>query len=253
MLRLMEYNILDGGAGRVDPLAEVIRHVDADVVACIEAESEENFNLLAQRLGMEKFWAQGAEHHAVGVLTRLPIVRAANHSRTPMRRAMAEVHVKLSSGLELPIFALHLTSHLTLERENIRVEELQYVLAVTAGLRSAGTPHVLMGDFNATHPDQAIDPAILRETDRKRLAAQDGVVPRHAIEMALHAGYVDAYNLLHADQPGYTLSTREPSLRTDYVFLSPDLSAKLLACDVHHERLATYASDHFPLWAELNV
>ena len=34
MLRLMTYNILDGGLGRIDPLAEVIRHVNPDVVAC---------------------------------------------------------------------------------------------------------------------------------------------------------------------------------------------------------------------------
>jgi len=253
MLRLMSYNLLNGGAGRVDPLAEVIRHVAPDVVACPEADVPENFDLLAERLGMQPYWAEAAGPHAVGLLSRLPIVSTANLGRAPMTRTCARVDVQLPAGTVLPVFAVHLTPHLTLEKENVRVEEVRLLLELTAELRADGTPYVLMGDFNATHPAQQVDTTALRDGDRKRVAAQDNLVPRHAIELLIEAGYIDAYHRCHGSDAGYTLSTRRPSLRVDYIFLSPELTEALAACDVHHERLGRYASDHFPVWAELDL
>jgi hypothetical protein len=56
-MRLMTYNIFNGGAGRVDPLAEVIRLAEADVVVVQEAIDETLLHQLADRLKMDRFLA----------------------------------------------------------------------------------------------------------------------------------------------------------------------------------------------------
>ncbi len=251
-MRLMTYNLLNGGVGRTDPLAEVIRHVAPDVVACPEADSRKNFELLADRLGMERYWAEAADKHAVGVLSRLPILSATNHRGEPLRRTCAEVRVRLAAGGELTVIAAHLAARITRQQEEVRATETDAILALSGPLRAAGAPHVIAGDFNASHPSQSIEPAALRPRDRSDLAAQNDVVARLAIPRILEAGYLDAYDALHGSDAGATLSTRQPSLRVDYIFLSQQMGATLRACNVHHERLARFASDHYPVWAELD-
>lgn len=253
-MRLMAYNILDGGRGRIDPLAEVIRHVAPDVAVCPEADSKEDFRALAQRLGMHAFWAAPVDSHGLGVLSRSVFDAAVSHSRPPLDRACAEVQLVTPGGKTLTVFGLHLSPHITLERENVRVEQVGFLLDRTAELRAQGRPHVLMGDFNATRPGQKLDPPTMRENDRKRLAAQHGLVPTHAIAAILDAGYIDAFQAVHGeDEPGLTMSTQTPSLRVDYIFLSGDLAGRLKNAGVHYERLARYASDHWPLWADLDI
>lgn len=253
MIRLMTYNILNGGAGRIDPLAEVIRHVDPHVVACPEADRRDDFELLARRLGMAAYWAEPVEKHPLGVLSRLPMISAENLARRPMQRTCARVRVRLPNGDAMTVFALHLRPRLSMEREQVRLREVDLLLELTAPDRAAGAAHVLMGDFNASHPEQAIDPERLRPKDRRILDEQGQIVPREAVGRLLAAGYVDAYHRLRGSAGGCTLSTRRPGLRVDYVMLSPCLAERLRACDVRRERLATYASDHYPVWADLDL
>ena len=52
-MKIMAYNILEGGEGRIDPLAEVIRLADADVVMVAEAWDDGLFHRLADRVGMD--------------------------------------------------------------------------------------------------------------------------------------------------------------------------------------------------------
>jgi len=79
----MTYNILEGGTGRVDPIAEVIRLAGAEVVILQETTDTELFHRLANRLGMDRFLAEnprwdGGAPHGVGLLSKLPISRAVN-------------------------------------------------------------------------------------------------------------------------------------------------------------------------------
>lgn len=52
-MRIVSYNILDGGEGRADPLAEVIQAQRPDVVALVEADVPATVERIARRLSMD--------------------------------------------------------------------------------------------------------------------------------------------------------------------------------------------------------
>src|SRR5918992_885674 len=64
-MRIVSYNILDGGEGRADPLAEVIEAQRPDVVALVEAEDLTVVARIARRLKMDFVHAPGNSHASV--------------------------------------------------------------------------------------------------------------------------------------------------------------------------------------------
>src|SRR5436190_5414970 len=78
-VRFFSYNILDGGEGRADPLAEVIEAQRADCVALIEADNRDVLERISKRLQMHLIVAQG-RRHAVALLSRFAIVSSTNHA-----------------------------------------------------------------------------------------------------------------------------------------------------------------------------
>ena len=88
-MRLMTYNILQGGTGRIDPLAEVIRLADVDIVVLQETWDAELFHKLADRLNMDRFLAENPRNPegATGLLTRGTIRQVVNHSAGETRLA----------------------------------------------------------------------------------------------------------------------------------------------------------------------
>ena len=58
-MRLVTYNILDGGLGRADPLGEVIAAQRADLVTLIEADREDYVRRIARRAGLHALHLPG--------------------------------------------------------------------------------------------------------------------------------------------------------------------------------------------------
>ena len=86
-MKICTYNILEGGVGRIDPIAEVIRLAGADVVI-EEAWDEALFHKLADRLGMDRFLADNPRNPegATGLLTLVQEIReAVNHAPVDKR------------------------------------------------------------------------------------------------------------------------------------------------------------------------
>jgi len=249
-MKLLTYNILEGGTGRIDPLAEVIRQSDPDVVFIAEAWDESLFHKLADRLGLDCFHAvlPGNASAAVGVLSKLPIHEAVNYGpqhRGFTRSAMHAI-VETPKGNLLPIFGVHLHPRETLADEDKRLGELAALFAIADPF--AGRPHILCGDFNTSHPDQPIDPAKLRPKVLERIALQGHQLPREVVRKLLERGYVDAHSLHHAPEEfDTTFTTSHPAMRVDYFFVTPDLCPHVQGCDAIHHPLARYASDHFPV------
>src|SRR5688572_31309423 len=79
-MRIFFYNIMDGGEGRADPLAEVIAAQRADVVGLAEAQNDEVLARIAKRLGMDYVQAIGNGDSASALLSRFPIRDSANHA-----------------------------------------------------------------------------------------------------------------------------------------------------------------------------
>ncbi|MGN6369476.1 MAG: endonuclease/exonuclease/phosphatase family protein [Phycisphaerae bacterium] len=259
-MKIMAYNILEGGEGRIDPLAEVIRLADPDVVMVAEAWEEGLFQKLADRVGrggviVDRFRAENPRNKegAVGVLSKLKIVEAVNHAALDGRFTKGACHVVLETKTgKLPIVGVHLHARETIADEEERLKELPGVFAIGELFR--GRPHVIAGDFNAYHPAQIVEAEKLREKTKGRISKQGWEVPRDVVREILERGYVDAHALHHPPAEfGTSFTTSHPAARVDYVFVTPELCGQVKGCEVFKPEMARFASDHFPVVCELDV
>lgn len=242
-LKVLSYNIWDGGGDRIPSIVAVIRAHAPDAVALIEANDPEAAGRLAGDLSMSMVLGEVANGHHVVWLSRLPIVGAENHRSPLLAKTLLEIEVRHERET-WSLFATHLGSRHDVPKP---VGEIPLILDVMG--RRAGRPHLLVGDLNALRPDDPVGsppPGVA-----KRGEAVDGT-PRPALLPLLAAGYLDAYRALQPDLPGYTHPADAPWPRLDYVFLAPSLTGQLAACDVDAGPEAARASDHLPIWAELS-
>ncbi len=252
-MRIVSYNILDGGEGRADPLAEVIEAQRPDLVALVEADVPEVVDRIANRLKMDHIRAVGKKH-ASALLSRWPILETINHGhlQPKLRSSCLEALVRWPSGEEWAIGVVHLHPHATDADETIREEEVGVILDLFARHRDANRPHLLCGDFNSNAPAQSIDPAACKPRTQKDWDENGGKVPRRVVRKLLDAGYVDS---LQAARPALasntgTFSTQYPGQRVDYIFTFGVGAERLVDAWAEHDRLAKYASDHFPVGVE---
>ena len=255
-MRIVNYNILDGGEGRVDSLARVIEAQRPDVVGLVEADSRAVVEDLAARLEMDFVHAPG-NAHASALLTRWPVRESINHAPlhpNALEKSLLEATVvEPESGREWTVGVVHLHARGTEEDERVRERELDVLLAAFAAHRAAGRPHLICGDFNANAPYQRIAPDQCKPRTRREWEENGGGLPRRVVQRMLEAGYLDS---LHAVDPcgGETrgsFTTEFPGQRVDYVFTFGFERRRLKSAWVHHDPPAREASDHYPVGVEI--
>jgi endonuclease/exonuclease/phosphatase family metal-dependent hydrolase len=194
----------------------------------LEANDRAKARTLAARLDMEIVYGEANTAFAVAWLSRLPIARSENHRLDVLEKTLLEIEV---DGLRL--FATHLSAGRRRADEPRRIAETEAILH-----RLGDRGDLLVGDFNAVHPDDEIGtPPPDEQLDH---------VSRRPIELVLEAGFADSYRTLHGDR-GWTYLAWHPWARLDYVFASSKLDVH--SCDV----VESDASDHFPVVANFTT
>jgi endonuclease/exonuclease/phosphatase family metal-dependent hydrolase len=219
----MTWNIWNGGGDRLDAIERVLRDQDADVVALQEANDRSSVEALAGRLGMELVYGEANSPFAVAWLSGLPVERAQNHRLPVLEKTLLEIEV---AGLRL--FATHLSAGRTKAHEPGRIAETEAIIDVARGA------DVLVGDFNAVHPDDDVGEPPPEEPIE--------YVSRRPVELVLETGFTDCYRSLQ-DDAGWTYLSWHPWARIDFVF-TRNLEPR--ACEV----VASLSSDHFALAAD---
>ena len=254
-MRLLTYNIREGGVGRAEQIAEVIRAANPDVVALQEARDPAVVERIATLAGLPFCGSQRA--HSTGFLSRVPVL---GHAwRHPPRTRHALLEVSLGDGLPR-LFVLHLRAWFSKWSEQRRARELRGLLD---GIREqlireqhAFAFHVLAGDFNALAPGERFDSSPMPAWIRGMVWLSGRDIARSTIEMMRADGYVDAWRTVHPDseqEPGYTFPVWNPHVRLDYVFTPAAYGSRVTACEVRRTpEVARTASDHFPLLVELS-
>lgn len=155
MTRILSYNILVGGARRIDSIERMIRLADPDVVGLVEAMNLDVIKELARRLGMEyrtNALPETPWKQSIALLSRLPITRSEVHAGAGLiTRPLLEVGLIEEHGEKLTVFVTHLTASFSQGHggDGIRRKEVR---AILAALRANHGSHVLVGDFNALAP-----------------------------------------------------------------------------------------------------
>jgi exodeoxyribonuclease-3 len=205
----------------------VLRGQDADVVALQEANDRVAAERLAERLEMELAYGEANSVFAVAALSRLPIARRENHRLPVLEKTLLELEV---DGRRL--FVTHLSAGRTRAHEPRRLAEAEAIVG-----RIGDGDCVLVGDFNAVHPQDSVGvPPPEEELDH---------VSRAPIGLVLAAGFVDCFRGVRPGEHGWTYLAWQPWARLDYVF-ARGLRAR--SCEV----VVTDASDHYAVLAELD-
>lgn len=244
VVRLVSYNVFDGGRqgirpfARLELLAEVVSTAEPDIVVLQEADGWDAGGHAAARefarlTGLQRFFvAPGNSDHATALFSRLPKMDAVNRSEEGFRHSCLEAVVTTERDTQLVV----LTTQLAAGRaEKRRAEDVERILKMAA--EYAGAPIIIAGTLNAWSPE---------DNPPER-------APVEAIQKLLDAEFVDAYRLLHKDAPGYTEPAAEPRWRNDYVFVSPELKDCVAACEPVSAGPVRKASDHLPVLLDLHL
>jgi endonuclease/exonuclease/phosphatase family metal-dependent hydrolase len=253
-MRLLTYNIKEGGVGRAEQIAMVIKAAKPDVVALQEARDPAVVDRIAKLAGFRFSGARLA--HSTGFLSNVPVINYA--WRHPPRTRHALLEVALGDGLPR-LFVLHLRAWFSKWSERQRARELRGLLdGIQEQLERENRAfafHLLAGDFNALAPGERLDPSSMPRWIRGMIWLSGRDIARSTIEMMLADGYVDAWRALNGDhetQPGYTFPVWGPHVRLDYVFTPAEFASRFTACEVlDTPEEVRMASDHLPLLVEI--
>jgi len=255
-LRLLTYNIREGGIGRAEEIAEVIKAASPDVVALQEARDPVVVERIASLAGFR--FSGSRRSHSTGFLSNVPVLDYG--WRHPPRTRHALLEVSLADGFPR-VFVLHLRAWFSSWSERQRARELRGLLdGIQEQLireQHAFAFHVLAGDFNALAPGERLDPSPMPAWIRGMIWLSGRDIARTTIEMMRSDGYLDAWRTLYADHqndPGYTFPVWNPHVRLDYVFTPAAYASRFTACEVRRApKEVLKASDHFPLLVEIST
>ncbi len=259
-MRLLTYNILEGGVGRTDALCKVIYQAQADLVALQEVCDEAFFYNLARNLDYPYFvLGRGNQGFHVGLLSRYPIIGSTIRSGSEVfRHALIEAQLKTPCG---PLAALvaHLHPYYDSVAEDKRLVEVQNILNYMRPYSDGLS--LVAGDFNAVEPEVDLNLHHWPIHCRELIEAQGGDMRRDTVSAITKAGYQDCFRYLHPlnkqvpenSQGGYTMHAANPNTRLDYIFASSMLASHLQSCEVFVPAEAPYASDHLPVLAQFSI
>lgn len=262
-LRVMTYNIWDGGDDRLERIRGVIEGVRPDVLALEEAGEQSRMEQLAGQLGMTLAYGAANSQWHLAWLSRLPIAAKASYTFPILAKSLEEIEVTWD-GTSVQLFAAHLGSGRSQKGEEERAGEVRAILQVMAAQRDKasgktsgktsgkmpGAAQVLVGDFNTLAPQAVEPPHDGLSLEGRTRAKMIYDVPRLAIPLVLEATLFDCYQVQHPGEQGYTFKSWEPVARFDYIFASELLAKRLRTCDRVTGGETPKASDHLPVWAE---
>ncbi len=263
-IRLLTYNILQGGRGREAELLKIIQTQRPDLVILQELNSPALLEKLAKVLGMNFFYApantqlivQGRKLRLggrnLGLLSRFPVSKAASYRPFPIRRTMLEAVIEFAPGQTLALYGVHLKANLGLAAEAWRCWEIGSILRRIE--QSPVQACLVAGDFNTLGPSDRVLAEKFPLIMKIGLALRFGKTPRWAIPRLLRSGFLDCYRSLHPTEDGFTLPTPAPNTRLDYIFASPAMQPALRKCEVIQNPPEVHrASDHYPLLADFEL
>jgi exodeoxyribonuclease-3 len=250
-LRVMTYNILDGGKNRETYILEVIQRTKPDVVVLQEVFTEAFLKFLSRSLGMNYYVGKGNKKRKVALLSKLPVLTFKSYRPLfPIWRNFIDVEIEYEPSKTARIIGVHPIANLGVVFEVWRLWEAKYI---TSHIRSfQNEPCLIAGDFNAIAPGEKVKTEDMPNWLKWIIYLQGNRVYHFSIETFLSAGFTDCFRFLNSDD-GFTLPSPNPNARLDYIFVNVKMKTYLKKCWVIREpNSINLASDHCPVMAEFS-
>lgn len=219
-MRIAAYNILEGGEDRTEQILRILRSIQPDAVAILEANDRSNVEWLATEMGMHLTFGQANNPYHIAWLTEGAPTTSRNDPHESLAKTLLSIEIDWD-GEPITLFAAHLAPH----KEDIerRLIESRTILDLIGQRKDSLS--VLVGDFNAVPRSSVID-----------LIGADG--------------FIDCYRAVHGDDDSDTRPVGDRNRRIDYIFGSAAMSEGLVSCAMRTGADAIAASDHYAIWAE---
>jgi len=255
-MKIATYNV-NGVNGRLPVLLQWLEQYRPDVVCLQELKApDDRFPIEPIRsLGYDAIWHGQKSWNGVAILSRVGQIHETRRGLpgdpddTHSRYLEAAVNGIIVGALYLPN-----GNPRPGPKFDYKLAWMRRLLDHAAGLLEHQLPVVLAGDFNVIpterdvyKPERWLDDALFAPEVRTLFSE------------LLEQGWCDALRRLHPHETIYTFWdyfrnawARDAGLRIDHLLLSPDLTPRLIACEVDSAvRGWEKSSDHAPVWVEL--
>jgi exodeoxyribonuclease-3 len=256
-LRLMTWNIKNGGGDRLPEIIRVIRREQPDVLCLQELQHFQRYGQrrlreVSESTGMTAHLARSVLAQPVAVLVRPPL-RIVHRTSVSWRlhHAAAVAVVETPAG---PLTAV--SAHLNPFSPYRRYREARWLAARYGG---AGRMVLVAGDMNGLDPDgdhvATLD--AVHSLYRKRHTGPDGSPDTRAVAAFRQAGFTDLWQAV-GEGDGRTVPTgfagREfGAMRLDYLLAGAPLAARAERSWVVRDEVTGHASDHYPVRADIDI
>lgn len=251
-MRVMTYNILNGGDNRESYILEVIQTAKPDVVILQEVYTDKFLKFVSDALGMKYYFGPGNQKRKVALLSRY-LVRnfRSYHPRFPIWRNFIDAEIEYKPDKTLRVIGVHPIANLGIVFEIWRFWEAKYIVHHIQSFQ--GEACLLAGDFNAIAPGETVRTENMPRWLRWIIYLQGNRVYHFSIKMFLSAGLTDCFRSLNPTDEGYTLPPPDPNSRLDYIFANAKMKTHLRSCwVVRQPDPVDLASDHYPVMAEFD-
>src|SRR6185369_6482044 len=108
-LRILAYNIKDGGLGREDQILQVLQAAGPDVIVLEEVYEATPLNRWAEALGMSVVRARGNTRRHLALLSRVPIETSNSfHPNPPIHTTALEAVLRVNPEKSVLLCGVHL-------------------------------------------------------------------------------------------------------------------------------------------------
>ena len=251
-LRVMTYNILDGGRSREAYILEVIQFADPDLIILQEVFTEDFLIFLSHALGMNYYLGTGNKKRRVALISKLPVrTFKSHHPVFPIWRNFIDAEIEYKPNKTTRVIGVPPMANLGIVFEIWRMWEAGYVINHIRNFQKE--PCLIAGDFNAIAPEEKVETQHMPNWLKWIIFLQGNRVYHFSIELLLSAGFTDCFRILNSED-GFTLPTPNPNARLDYIFVNEIMKAHLKKCwVVQSPNSVNLASDHHPVVAEFEI
>lgn len=253
-IKIAHYNIYNGGTKRLSKISKVIEEINPDICGLLECVGWENnierYTKYFKSKGYNFFYlAKANSKYNISIISKIKIKTTS--VKSGVRHVIAKAEITEPECSPLHIFFLHLSP----KSEEERLKEILILLKQIKTLDRV----IIMGDFNSLSKKDKYNEKLLLEKLKKNGVTKFGkeYLKFDVINKIEGNNFIDAFRYkknkftYSAPSKYNTDINHSEKIRIDYAFIKQEIAGKVKACKIFKSKTTELASDHYPLYIEI--